>query len=148
MKELLNILTSIKNNTIVFQNNYYEYNNYYFETAGELEKYIYEQLYDFINDYEEYFEDDDIINVKLHNEIMDYINNYNFYFKPIDIELTGNNGVDYIKITQNYNQFNNNTVFIEIGYCCVVIFKKVVRVEFLTGLFNKIFVEGILNINE
>jgi hypothetical protein len=51
-----------------------------------------------------------------------------------EIHLEGNNGGDYIKITQTKEQESISCCQIEVGHCCVVILRSQVPVEFLTSL--------------
>jgi hypothetical protein len=51
--------------------------------------------------------------------------------------LTGNNDGDYIQIKQYKNQEKDNTCFLEVGHCCVVILQHQVPVEFVTNVIYK-----------
>ena len=53
-----------------------------------------------------------------------------------DIHLEGNNGGDYIRITQTREQEKNSCCTVEVGHCCVVTMDHQVPVEFVTSLFT------------
>jgi len=54
-----------------------------------------------------------------------------------DVEFQGNNGGDYVKISQTVGQSKESCLNIEVGHCCVVTLRAVVPVEFLTSLITK-----------
>jgi hypothetical protein len=54
-----------------------------------------------------------------------------------DIYLEGNNGGDYIKISQTKKQEAISCCQIEVGHCCVVVLRSQIPIEFLTSLICK-----------
>ena len=58
------------------------------------------------------------------------------------IHLEGNNGGDYVTISQSKAQGKRSCFFIEVGHCCVVTLRAVVPVEFLTSLLSKFMLMG------
>ena len=59
------------------------------------------------------------------------------------IRLEGNNGGDYINLSQTTYQANKNVLFIEVGHCCVVMLRAEIPVEFLTSLISKFMLTGV-----
>lgn len=51
------------------------------------------------------------------------------------IYLDGNNGGDYVRISQTKQQEKMSCCNLEIGHCCVVVLNSQVPVEFITSLF-------------
>ena len=65
------------------------------------------------------------------------------YTKPVEpnpdpivqqIYLTGNNGGDYIHITQTQAQADDDTCSIEVGHCCVVMLRAIAPTVFFSAL--------------
>ena len=59
-----------------------------------------------------------------------------------DIHLEGNNGGDYIRITQTKEQNEMSCCSVEVGHCCVVTMNHQVPVEFITSLFTQFMFTG------
>jgi len=52
------------------------------------------------------------------------------------IYLEGNNGGDYIEITQTKEQKDNSCCTLKVGHCCVHIISHQVPVEYIVSLFH------------
>ena len=60
--------------------------------------------------------------------------------EPTTIEIHGNNGANYIKMSKIAD--DDNRLFLEIGDCCVVTFRGILTVEMLSNFLTNVSLDA------